>query len=295
MCYLDRPVWPPATSASSALRRDWPCWPRTATPPTAPSRRPRRRHSSGKSDAWRSPPDPARQDQAHRDLEHGRRLGIEARVLDAVDAVALAPALVDAERALGALYVPSDGVADPVALTHALVDAVESGGAGFRWNTPVRALESDRGRVVGVRVGKDAELLRADWVVLATGIWGPVLAAGTGVRLPMVHVQHPYVFTTEVGGLDDTPVGYPDRPLSRPRGLHPPSRPPLRAGVLPPHPTPADSHVGARISRMPFPGGRLRARHRRGHLPCPVFREAAQAAGYHRQGCLHRDSATRAA
>ncbi|MFI9307040.1 NAD(P)/FAD-dependent oxidoreductase [Streptomyces triculaminicus] len=216
MCYLDRPVWPPASSASSALRRNWPCWPRTASPPTAPSRRPRRRHSSGIG-CLEIVTDPTRLDQAHPDVEHGRRLGIEARVLDAADAVALTPALVDAERALGALYVPSDGVADPVALTHALVDAAERGSTGFRWNTPVRALESDRGRVVGVRVGKDAELLRADRVVLATGIWGPVLAAGTGVRLPMVDVQHPYVFATEVGGLDDTPVGYPDRPLSRPR------------------------------------------------------------------------------
>ncbi|MET9774004.1 FAD-dependent oxidoreductase [Streptomyces sp. NPDC006367] len=152
---------------------------------------------------------PARLEQAHHDVEHGRRLGIEARVLDADEAVALAPALVDAERALGALHIPSDGAADPAALTHALVDAAETRGARFRWNTPVRALEGDRGRIVGVRVGRDAELLKAGRVVLATGIWGPVLAADAGVRLPMVDVQHPYLFTTEVDGLDDTPIDTP--------------------------------------------------------------------------------------
>lgn len=152
---------------------------------------------------------PARVEQAHHDVEHGRRLGVEARVLDAVEAVALAPALVDAERALGALYVPSDGATDSVALTHALVDAAEMGGACFHWTTPVHALETDRGRVVGVRAGKKAELLRADQVVLATGIWGPVLAADARVRLPMVSVQHPYLFTTEVAGLDDTPIDTP--------------------------------------------------------------------------------------
>ncbi|WP_282961670.1 NAD(P)/FAD-dependent oxidoreductase [Streptomyces sparsogenes] len=152
---------------------------------------------------------PARLEQAHRDVEHGRRLGIEARVLDAAGAVASAPALVDAELALGALYIPSDGATDPAALTHALVAAAERGGAGFRWNSPVRALERERGRVVGVRVGEDAELLRADRVVLAAGIWGPVLAADAGVRLPMVDVQHPYVFTTEVAGLDDAPIDIP--------------------------------------------------------------------------------------
>lgn len=152
---------------------------------------------------------PARLEQAHQDVEHGRGLGIEARILDAAEAVALAPALVDAEQALGALYIPSDGAADPAALTHVLVNAAERGGARFRWNTPVLALETAQGRVVGVRAGKDGELLTADGVVLATGIWGPVLAADAGVRLPMVDVQHPYVFTAELPGLDDTPIDTP--------------------------------------------------------------------------------------
>ncbi|MET9395694.1 FAD-dependent oxidoreductase [Streptomyces sp. NPDC006624] len=151
----------------------------------------------------------ARLERAHQDVEHGRSLGIEARVVDAADAVAMAPALVDAERALGALHIPSDGAADPAALTHALVAAAERGGAHFRWNTPVRALERENGRVVGVRVGEDGALIAADRVVLAAGMWGPVLAAEAGVRLPMVAVQHPYLFTAEVPGLDDTPVDAP--------------------------------------------------------------------------------------
>ncbi|MFJ9847986.1 NAD(P)/FAD-dependent oxidoreductase [Streptomyces sp. NPDC101150] len=158
----------------------------------------------------------ARLAQAHQDVEHGRGLGIEAEVIDAAAAVALAPALVDGERALGGLHIPSDGAADPSALTAALVAAAERAGARFRWQTPVRALELARGRIVGVRAGADGDdLLRADRVVLATGIWGPVLAAQAGVRLPMVDVQHPYLFTAERPELDDTPldtpiVRYPD-------------------------------------------------------------------------------------
>ncbi|MCA1224032.1 NAD(P)/FAD-dependent oxidoreductase [Streptomyces sp. 8L] len=153
---------------------------------------------------------PGRLHRAHQDVEHGRALGIEARVVDAAQAVALAPGLVDPERALGALYIPDDGAADPVALALALVGAAESRGARFRWNTPVRALETDRGdRVVGVRTGGDGALLRADQVVLAAGVWGAALAADVGVRLDMVAVQHPYVFTAEVPGLDDTPIDAP--------------------------------------------------------------------------------------
>ncbi|MGW8487971.1 NAD(P)/FAD-dependent oxidoreductase [Streptomyces sp. NPDC055886] len=159
---------------------------------------------------------PDRLEQSHRDVEHGRALGIEARVIGAAEAAALAPELVDAEKAVGALHIPADGAADPAALTHALVDAAERGGVRFRWNTAVRGLEIERGAVIGVRAGEDARLIPADRVVLATGIWGPVLAAQAGVRLPMVDVQHPYVFTAELPGLDDTPldtpiVRYPDQ------------------------------------------------------------------------------------
>ncbi|WP_246102864.1 NAD(P)/FAD-dependent oxidoreductase [Streptomyces piniterrae] len=77
----------------------------------------------------------------------------------------------------------------------------------------MQALEVDRGRVIGVRTagaGDGAgELVRAGRVVLATGIWGPVLAAAAGVRLPMVDVQHPYLFTDERPELDDTPIDMP--------------------------------------------------------------------------------------
>ncbi|MFG2209663.1 NAD(P)/FAD-dependent oxidoreductase [Streptomyces sp. NPDC048638] len=148
--------------------------------------------------------------RAHEDVAHGRRLGIGAEVLDGAAVTALAPALVDGERALGGLHIPSDGAAEPAAPAEALVAAAERAGARFRWRTPVRALERERGRVVGVRTGADGDgLLRAGRVVLATGIWGPVLAAAAGVRLPMVDVHHPYLFTEELPGLDDTPIDAP--------------------------------------------------------------------------------------
>ncbi|MFF3909507.1 NAD(P)/FAD-dependent oxidoreductase [Streptomyces sp. NPDC001848] len=152
---------------------------------------------------------PARLEQAHHDVEHGRRLGVEARVLGPDEALALAPALVDAERVRGALHVPSDGAADPALLTHLLVAAAERAGARFLFDTPVRALELDNGRVTGVRTGGEPELLRAARVVLAAGVWGPALAAQAGVRLPMVAVQHPYLYTRELPGLDDTFIDAP--------------------------------------------------------------------------------------
>jgi glycine/D-amino acid oxidase-like deaminating enzyme len=195
---------------------------------------------------------PSRLEQAHRDVEHGSSLGVEARVLGPAEAVALAPALVDAERVRGALYVPADGAADSALLTHALVAAAERAGARFLFRTPVTALEREGGRVTGVRAGAEDELFRAGRVVLATGIWGPVLAAGAGIRLPMVAVQHPYLYTREVPGLDDTfidapIVRYPDHAVYTRRhgrcyGLGSYAHPPL----------PLEPSAGLSSAELPF-------------------------------------------
>ncbi|MFG2141132.1 NAD(P)/FAD-dependent oxidoreductase [Streptomyces sp. NPDC048650] len=204
--------------------------------------------------------------RAHEDVAHGRGLGIGAEVLDGAAVTALAPALVDGERALGGLHIPSDGAAEPAALAEALVAAAERAGARFRWRTPVRALERERGRVVGVRTGADGDgLLRAGRVVLATGIWGPVLAAAAGVRLPMVDVHHPYLFTEELPGLDDTPIDapivrYPDHAVyTRRHGRR------YGVGSYAHPPAPAGADRGPAWGRTPFPGIRLRVRRRRGH------------------------------
>ncbi|SHF61131.1 NAD(P)/FAD-dependent oxidoreductase [Streptoalloteichus hindustanus] len=217
---------------------------------------------------------PARLDRAHQDVEHGRGLGIAARVLDGADAVALAPALVDAERALGALYIPADGAVDPVALTHVLVDAAERAGAVFRWNTPVVALETSRGRVVGVRTGRDGALLRADQVVLATGVWGPVLAASAGVRLPVVAVQHPYVFTADLPDLDDTPIDapvvrYPDHAVyTRRHGRR------YGLGTYSHAPIPWTPSPALTSAESPFPEARFGAAVAEATRLVPAFRDA---------------------
>ncbi|MBQ0829536.1 NAD(P)/FAD-dependent oxidoreductase [Streptomyces tagetis] len=151
----------------------------------------------------------ARLERAHRDAEHGRRLGVEARVIGPGETAALAPALVDPGIVHGALHIPGDGAADPALLTRLLLDDAERAGARLRFETPVVALEREGGRVTGVRTGPGGEVIGAGRVVLATGIWGPVLAADAGVRLPMVAVQHPYLYTADVPGLDDTVIDAP--------------------------------------------------------------------------------------
>lgn len=195
---------------------------------------------------------PDRLERAHRDAEHGRELGVAARVIDAAEAVALAPALVDADRVVGALHLPSDGAVEPAALTALLVGAAEEAGARFRFGAPVTALEADGDRVTGVRAGPRGELIAAERVVLAAGIWGPALAAQVGVRLAMVAVQHPYQYTGELPGLDDTVIDtpivrYPDQAVytrrhGRRYGLGSYAHPPL----------PLEPTTAFRSAELPF-------------------------------------------
>ncbi|MEU6240555.1 FAD-dependent oxidoreductase [Streptomyces sp. NPDC047024] len=194
----------------------------------------------------------ARLEQAHRDVEQGRRAGIEARIVGAPEAAALAPGLVDPDRALGALHIPSDGAVDPALLTRLLVEDAEKAGAEFRFGTAVSALEVERGRVVGVRVGEGRRLVRAEQVVLAAGIWGPVLAASVGVRLPMVAVRHPYAYTGELAALDDTfidgpIVRYPEHSVyTRRHGRR------YGVGSYAHTPLPITPHSGLTSAELPF-------------------------------------------
>jgi glycine/D-amino acid oxidase-like deaminating enzyme len=48
-------------------------------------------------------------------------------------------------------------------------------------------------RVAAVRVGSD--VVHADDVVIAAGIWGPAVARLAGLELPLVPVAHPYVYS----------------------------------------------------------------------------------------------------
>ncbi|CCV03412.1 conserved exported hypothetical protein [Mesorhizobium metallidurans STM 2683] len=82
-----------------------------------------------------------------------------------------------------ALYVPGEGVAEPVATTRALLADVERRGARILTGTVVTALTQTKDRVVGVDT--PAGLIAADEVVIAAGVGSPDIAATAGVKLPI--------------------------------------------------------------------------------------------------------------
>jgi sarcosine oxidase subunit beta len=101
----------------------------------------------------------------------------EAEVLSPSEIEAVAPEL-RLDGVAGALYAPDDGYIDPVLLCELLV---ERSGLEVRQGTPVQAIRSHGGRVVGVVVGDGEIACRA--VVNAAGVWAGEIARLAGLDL----------------------------------------------------------------------------------------------------------------
>lgn len=106
--------------------------------------------------------------------------GVDARMLTADELAALVPATKG--RFAGAMYQPSDGCAEPVLAAPAIAEAVRRAGGSVLQQCAVRGIETAGGKVSGVVTEKGAIACQA--VVLAGGVWSPVMARTLGLDIP---------------------------------------------------------------------------------------------------------------
>jgi glycine cleavage system T protein len=135
---------------------------------------------------------------AELDRRWGRAQGYglqDARLIDAQAAGALVP-LLDPGTVLGALHVPSDGIAKAVRAAEAMARAAAPAGVRAYAGCEVTGFDVRRGRVRGVETTRGT--IAADAVVLAAGIWGAKVARLVGLELPIAPVQHQYAVTAPV-------------------------------------------------------------------------------------------------
>jgi glycine cleavage system aminomethyltransferase T/glycine/D-amino acid oxidase-like deaminating enzyme len=119
--------------------------------------------------------------------------GVPASLLGSAEVAAKVP-LLDPDRILGGLYVASDGVAKAVWAAEAMAEEAGARGARFQAHTEVTGFEVSDGRVRAVETSKG--LLPADVVVSCAGIWGPLIGAMVGARIPLLPLQHQLAWTT---------------------------------------------------------------------------------------------------
>jgi glycine cleavage system aminomethyltransferase T/glycine/D-amino acid oxidase-like deaminating enzyme len=141
---------------------------------------------------------PERAAELHR--RHGwlTAWGVEAFVLDPGETVARHP-LLDPRVVLGGLWVPTDGLAKAVRAVDAQVRRAASRGARIVTGHRVTEVVVDGGRVTGVRT--DHDVIGADIVVCCAGIWGPAIAAGLGMTLPLTPMAHQLAYTEPLPSL----------------------------------------------------------------------------------------------
>ncbi|MFC5993566.1 FAD-dependent oxidoreductase [Pseudonocardia hispaniensis] len=125
--------------------------------------------------------------------------GVEARVVSTDECVKL-HSLLDPQRVLGGLHVPTDGLACAVRAVTAQARAAQRRGVRFLGRYRVLEITLDgANRVTGVVTDRGG--FAADIVVCCAGIWGPKVAAMAGMTLPLTPLAHQLAWTGPVPGL----------------------------------------------------------------------------------------------
>jgi glycine/D-amino acid oxidase-like deaminating enzyme len=131
-------------------------------------------------------------------LATAQALGIPAGLISPAEAERLAPHfMAGAPRAI--LHVPDDGWLDPARLAIAFAARATELGARALPFTRVTGIIAEGGRVAGITT--DRGEIRAPVVVDAAGAWTARVAAGAGLRVPLVPVRHQLLVTEPIPGV----------------------------------------------------------------------------------------------
>lgn len=141
---------------------------------------------------------------AEKDIKVLKADGVPFEVLDPAACVAAEPGLApNLHKIAGGLRLPGDETGDCFKFTNALADMAKAAGVTFLWNTAIKALEADGGKIAAVQTS--AGRLTADSFVLAMGSYSPALARPFGMRLPVYPVKG-YSITVPIVNEDRAPV-----------------------------------------------------------------------------------------
>ena len=133
-----------------------------------------------------------RLEELRRQAGWAKTFGLPLELISADEARELFP-LMSTEGVLGAAWLPTDGYLDPSQLTFALAERARAGGVAVHTNTRVTGIESEGGRVTGVRTERGD--IEADTVVIAGGMFAAELGRLAGVRIPVIPMSHEYIVT----------------------------------------------------------------------------------------------------
>jgi dimethylglycine oxidase len=129
-----------------------------------------------------------------------RGYGLDARLLSPDEVGSMIP-LIDTGAILGGFYVADDGIAKALDAAEAMGrEAIDSGALRAFGSCEATGLSIEGGRVTAVETSLGT--IRTEHVVVAAGIWGPLLARlAPGLNVPLVPVQHQLAYTAPLASL----------------------------------------------------------------------------------------------
>jgi glycine cleavage system aminomethyltransferase T/glycine/D-amino acid oxidase-like deaminating enzyme len=125
-----------------------------------------------------------------------RRFGVDVREIAADETRERWP-LAWLGDVVGGVWLPDDGIVDPLSLVQAIADEARRRGVLIVERVRVTEVRELGGRVTGVSTS--AGEIDAETVVLCGGMWTAQLAASAGVSIPLHPVEHHYVLSNPVG------------------------------------------------------------------------------------------------
>jgi D-amino-acid dehydrogenase len=115
-------------------------------------------------------------------IEHLRNQGLSFELLDPAGIVRIEPRLAEVQQAfVGGIHHPQDETGNAYLFCRELQRWLAGRGVAFSFDTTVRRIVVEQGRIAGVETASG--LMRTRRVVLAAASWSPMLAAPLGVRL----------------------------------------------------------------------------------------------------------------
>ncbi|KAB8238145.1 GcvT family protein [Aspergillus alliaceus] len=141
---------------------------------------------------------PERLEELKRKHGYASSWGIEARLVSAEECLQMYP-LLNKEKVLGGIHIPSDGLALAARATQLLIERTRNAGVRYLELTPVTGIERAGHRVTGVKI--PTGIIPADIIISCAGFWGVELGAMVGVPIPLLPLAHQYAKTTAVPAL----------------------------------------------------------------------------------------------
>ena len=132
-----------------------------------------------------------------RKTDAGKLWGLDVDLLGRNEVRDRVPMLSD--KIYGAMYSAGDGVTMQVWAAEAMANTAKQRGATFHAETKVTDVEVLGGRVTAVITTKGR--IRTDAIVLAAGIWGPVIGRMAGVPVPLQPMRHQFAHTEPIAEL----------------------------------------------------------------------------------------------